>query len=86
MAAFADVPLPEKEPEGFHLLSNNHKDMVGVTAFNSYGDRFATSCVDGRIKIYNRHKDNTWNLCDTWLAHTAEILQVRLSSHLRAMH
>jgi WD40 repeat protein len=73
-----DVALSEKEPNGFQLLSHGHKDMVEATAFNSYGDRFATSSVDGRIKVYNRHKDNTWNLCDTWGAHTAEITQVSL--------
>ena len=70
-----DRPL-ETEQEGFFLLQNGHRDMVEATAFSSYGDRLATSSVDGRMKVYNRHKDNTWNLCDTWTAHTGEILEV----------
>jgi hypothetical protein len=70
-----DIPI-ETEQEGFTLLSHGHRDMVGATAFNSYGDRFASSSVDGKIKIYNRHQDGSWNICDTWGAHTAEILQV----------
>lgn len=74
-------PLSDTDPtdglhDGFSLLQHGHKDMVQATAFNAYGDRFASSSVDGKIKVYNRHKDGTWNLCDTWGAHTAEILQV----------
>jgi nucleoporin SEH1 len=76
-----DSPI-DTETEGFVLLQHGHRDMVEATAFNSYGDRFATSSVDGKIKVYNRHKDGSWNLCDTWGAHTAEILQVRLNLKL----
>jgi WD40 repeat protein len=75
-----DSPLSPAEPEGFTLLQHGHRDMVEATAFNSYGDRFATSSIDGKIKVYNRHKDGSWNICDTWGAHTAEILQVYLHS------
>lgn len=71
--------LPTKEQEGFTLLQYGHRDMAEAVAFNSYGDRFASSSVDGKIKVYNRHKDGSWNLCDTWGAHTAEILEVRFS-------
>lgn len=67
---------PEIEPEGFILLPNAHKDMVETTAFNNSGDRFASGSVDGKIQIYNRHKNNTWHLCDTWGAHSSEVLQV----------
>jgi len=75
-------PLSDTDPtdglhDGFSLLQHGHKDMVQATAFNAYGDRFASSSVDGKIKVYNRHKDGTWNLCDTWGAHTAEILQIQ---------
>ncbi|KAK0102921.1 epoxide hydrolase, soluble (sEH) [Cadophora gregata] len=75
-------PLSDADPidssyDGFSLLQHGHKDMVQATAFNAYGDRFASSSVDGKIKVYNRHKDGTWNLCDTWGAHTAEILQIQ---------
>jgi len=69
--------LIEADRDGFELLQHGHRDMVEATAFNSYGDRFATSSVDGRIKVYNRHRNGTWNLCDMWTAHSAEILQVR---------
>jgi nucleoporin SEH1 len=73
-----DLPV-ETEQEGFMLLQHGHRDMIEATAFNSYGDRFASSSVDGKIKVYNRHKDGSWNLNDTWGAHTAEILQVSLT-------
>ena len=72
-------PMMENTPpskEGFTLLENTHKDMVGATAFNSYGDRFASSSVDGKIKVYNRHQNGAWVLCDTWGAHSAEIFEV----------
>ncbi|TVY83595.1 Nucleoporin, partial [Lachnellula suecica] len=66
----------ETEPEGFTLLQHGHRDMIQATAFNIYGNRFATGSVDGRIKIYNLHQDGTWNLCDTWSAHNSEVLEV----------
>ena len=73
-------PMMEESPaspqEPFLLLQHGYKDMVGATAFNSYGDRFASSSVDGKIKVYNRHRDGSWVLCDTWTAHAAEILEV----------
>ncbi|KAL2061780.1 hypothetical protein VTL71DRAFT_7158 [Oculimacula yallundae] len=71
-------PAPiESTQDGFSLLQHGHKDMVQATAFNAYGDRFASSSVDGKIKVYNRHKDGSWHLCDTWGAHTAEILEIQ---------
>lgn len=73
-------PPPPSAKEDFALLQNTHRDMIQATAFNSYGDRFASSSVDGKIKVYNRHQDNTWNLCDTWGAHSGEILEVIVSS------
>ncbi|KUJ10298.1 WD40 repeat-like protein [Mollisia scopiformis] len=75
-------PMMEDDPidadqDGFMLLQHGHRDMVEAVAFNSYGDRFASGSVDGKIKVYNRHRDMSWNLCDTWGAHTAEILQIQ---------
>jgi nucleoporin SEH1 len=70
--------------ESFVLLENTHKDMVGASAFNSYGDRFATSSVDGKIKVYNRHRDGSWVLCDTWGAHSAEIFEVHSPTRPRS--
>lgn len=64
-------------PNGFQLLQHGHKDIVGASAYNAYGNRLACSSADGRIKIYNRHADNSWHLCDTWEAHKAEILEIR---------
>ncbi|KAF8863213.1 WD40 repeat-like protein [Acephala macrosclerotiorum] len=75
-------PMMEDDPidadkDGFMLLQHGHKDMVEAAAFNAYGDRFASSSVDGKIKVYNRHRDGSWNMCDTWGAHTAEIIQIQ---------
>ncbi|TVY53359.1 Nucleoporin [Lachnellula cervina] len=66
----------EIEPESFSLLQNGHRDMIQATAFNTYGNRFASGSVDGKIKVYNLHHDGTWNLCDTWGAHNSEILEI----------
>ncbi|KAG4434947.1 hypothetical protein IFR05_009559 [Cadophora sp. M221] len=62
----SDTDPTDSTQDGFSLLQHGHKDMVQATAFNAYGDRFASSSVDGKIKVYNRHKDGSWNLCDTW--------------------
>ncbi|KAI1001580.1 hypothetical protein K3495_g6622 [Podosphaera aphanis] len=64
------------EPDTFSLLRHGHRDMVSATAFNSYGDRFGTGSVDGSIKIHNKHKDGSWHHCDTWNAHSSEIIQI----------
>lgn len=76
MAPMMDVGYLEAEPEAFILLPHGHRDMIQAAAFNHNGSRFATSSVDGKIKVLNRHTDGSWNLCDTWGAHTSEILQV----------
>ncbi|ESZ90534.1 hypothetical protein SBOR_9083 [Sclerotinia borealis F-4128] len=63
---------------GFALLNSTHRDIVEATAFNTYGTRFATGSADGKIKIYNRHRDGIWNLCDTWGAHNGgEVLELQ---------
>ncbi|RDL33660.1 WD40 repeat-like protein [Venustampulla echinocandica] len=80
MPQITDHPSPSNnnaEQDGFALLQHGHRDMVEATAFNSYGDRFASSSVDGKIKVFNRHKDGSWNICDTWGAHTSEILEIQ---------
>lgn len=58
------------------VMKNGHQDLVQAVAFNSYGDRCATGSVDGKIRVFNRHKDAIWRLCDTWTAHSGEILEV----------
>ncbi|KAG9229414.1 WD40-repeat-containing domain protein [Amylocarpus encephaloides] len=77
MAPMMDVDSAHSEQDRFRLLQHGHRDMVGATAFNTYGDRFATGSVDGKIKVYNRHNEGSWNLCDTWGAHTSEILELQ---------
>lgn len=57
-------------------LQHGHRDLVQAVAFNTYGDRCATGSVDGKIRVFNRHKDGMWRNCDTWSAHGGEILEV----------
>ncbi|KAF5673769.1 hypothetical protein FHETE_3156 [Fusarium heterosporum] len=71
-------PSPGEETPTFDLnLQHGHKDLVQAVAFNTYGDRCATGSVDGKIRVFNRHKDGTWRLCDTWTAHGGEILEIQ---------
>ncbi|KAF4918497.1 Nucleoporin SEH1 [Colletotrichum viniferum] len=78
MASFPhEVPTITEERTGFDLnLQHGHQDLVQAVAFNAYGDRCATGSVDGKIKVFNRHKDGVWHHCDTWGAHGSEILEV----------
>jgi WD40 repeat protein len=64
------------EVSGFAIQQHGHRDMVQAGSFNNYGNRFALGSADGRIKVYDRRRDGSWVLCDTWAAHTAEILEV----------
>ncbi|KAI5463770.1 WD40-repeat-containing domain protein [Mariannaea sp. PMI_226] len=71
-------PSPNEEKPSFDLnFQHGHKDLVQAVAFNTYGDRCATGSVDGKIRVFNRHKDGTWRLCDTWTAHGGEILELQ---------
>lgn len=77
------VQSPIEEKAGFELnLHHGHKDLVQSIAFNTYGDRCATGSVDGKIRVFNRHKDGTWRLCDTWTAHGGEVLEVSFGPRL----
>lgn len=71
-----DVPSLTDEGTAFDLIAHGHRDLVQAVAFNVYGDRFATGSVDGKIRVFNRHKDGTWRLCDNWGAHPGEVLEV----------
>lgn len=64
------------EPNGFSIQQHGHKDMVEASAFNSYGTRFALGSADGKIKVFDRLRNGSWGLCDTWAAHNAEVLEV----------
>ncbi|KAI8248848.1 hypothetical protein K4K56_010629 [Colletotrichum sp. SAR 10_98] len=79
MASFPhEVPTITEERTGFDLnLQHGHQDLVQAVAFNAYGDRCATGSVDGKIKVFNRHKDGVWHHCDTWGAHGSEILELQ---------
>ncbi|EGX94267.1 nucleoporin seh1 [Cordyceps militaris CM01] len=69
---------PQQQQQPFELnLQHGHKDLVQAIAFNTYGDRCATGSVDGKIRVFNRHKDGTWRICDTWTAHGAEVLELQ---------
>ncbi|KAI0109869.1 WD40 repeat-like protein [Daldinia grandis] len=61
----------------FGIVQHGHKDLVQAIAFNAYGDRCATGSVDGKIRVFNRHQDGIWRLCDNWKAHTGEILELQ---------
>jgi nucleoporin SEH1 len=74
---FPEAPSLSDEKVSFDLsLQHGHKDLVQAVGFNAYGDRCATGSVDGKIRVFNRHKDGTWRICDTWGAHGGEILEV----------
>lgn len=67
---------PFREVSGFAIQQHDHKDMVQASSFNKYGNRFALGSADGRIKVFDRHRDGSWVLCDTWAAHNAEVIEV----------
>lgn len=77
MPPYIEEPPVMEEKAQFELVTKHgHQDLVQAVAFNSYGDRCATGSVDGKIRVFNRHKDSIWRLCDTWTAHGGEILEV----------
>jgi nucleoporin SEH1 len=67
---------PLREQVSFAIQQHGHRDMVEAAEFNSHGNRFALGSADGRIKIYDKTKEGIWQLCDTWGAHSAEVLEV----------
>ncbi|KAK3324279.1 WD40-repeat-containing domain protein [Cercophora scortea] len=76
--SFLSDPPAMDEVTSFDLiLKHGHQDLVQAVAFNSYGDRCATGSVDGKIRVFNRHKDGVWRHCDNWAAHGSEILELQ---------
>ncbi|KAI0892633.1 WD domain-containing protein [Annulohypoxylon nitens] len=77
------APLPSSEGSiaennaAFDIIQHGHKDLVQAIAFNAYGDRCATGSVDGKIRVFNRHQDGIWRLCDNWKSHAGEILELQ---------
>lgn len=76
MGSKTSEPAPDDNSRAFDLIAHGHKDLVQAIAFNAYGDRCATGAVDGRIRVFNRHQDGIWRLCDNWAAHSGEVLEV----------
>ncbi|KAK4041363.1 WD40-repeat-containing domain protein [Parachaetomium inaequale] len=77
-AAFlADPPSADDRPSFETIVKHGHQDLVQAVAFNGHGDRCATGSVDGKIRVFNRHRDGAWRLCDTWGAHASEILELQ---------
>lgn len=74
-----ELPILEERTHFELITKHGHQDLVQAVAFNSYGDRCATGSVDGKIRVFNRHKDGIWRLCDTWTAHGGEILEVTMT-------
>ncbi|KAJ4413491.1 hypothetical protein N0V82_008521 [Gnomoniopsis sp. IMI 355080] len=72
-----EPPIMEERAQFELVMKNGHQDLVQAVAFNSYGDRCATGSVDGKIRVFNRHRDAIWRLCDTWTAHAGEILELQ---------
>ncbi|KAK3944870.1 WD40-repeat-containing domain protein [Diplogelasinospora grovesii] len=72
-----DPPPIDDKPSIELIFKHGHQDLVQAVAFNSYGDRCATGSVDGKIRVFNRHRDGVWRHCDTWGAHGGEILELQ---------
>ncbi|KAK3390550.1 WD40-repeat-containing domain protein [Podospora didyma] len=78
MSSYLSEPPTADEKSSFDLIvKHGHQDLVQAVAFNSYGDRCATGSVDGKIRVFNRHKDGIWRHCDNWGAHGGEILELQ---------
>ncbi|GAW18622.1 hypothetical protein ANO14919_081010 [Xylariales sp. No.14919] len=77
MAPPLSEPTVTEGSRTFDIINHGHKDLVQAIAFNAYGDRCATGGVDGRMRVFNRHRDGVWQICDNWAAHSGEILELQ---------
>ncbi|KAK4165239.1 glycosyl transferase family 4-domain-containing protein [Cladorrhinum sp. PSN259] len=73
----SDPPTVDEQLTFEPIIKHGHQDLVQAIAFNSYGDRCATGSVDGKIRVFNRHKDGVWRHCDNWTAHSSEITELQ---------
>ena len=64
-----DTPIKLNQP-------HDHKDLVTCTGWNTYGERFATGTVDGKINVFSRHKDGLVRRTDKWGAHGGEVVEL----------
>lgn len=63
---------------GFHRLSPGHQDLALAMDYNLYGTRVATASSDHRLKVWDRNENSgLWNVVDTWIAHDAEVTDVK---------
>ncbi|CAK7263625.1 hypothetical protein SEPCBS119000_000576 [Sporothrix epigloea] len=76
-APLEEAPALDDQSRFEIIMKHGHQDLVQAVAFNAYGDRCATGSVDGNIRVFNRHSDGTWRLCDNWGAHGGEILELQ---------
>nr|CDP26852.1 Putative nucleoporin [Podospora anserina S mat+] len=78
LAAFLnEAPLADDQLTFEPILKHGHQDLVQSIAFNEYGDRCATGSVDGKVRVFNRHRDGVWRHCDNWTAHGGEITELQ---------
>jgi len=56
--------------------------------YNFYGTRLVTASSDHRLKVWDKKRDTTWELVDSWRAHDAEITDVsrQLPGHASSRH
>ncbi len=83
-ASQGEAPSLDEHSRFEIIMRHGHQDLVQAVAFNAYGDRCATGSVDGKIRVFNRHRDGMWRLCDNWTAHSSEILEVRYGTRTPA--
>ena len=63
---------------GFHRFSHGHHDLVLAISYNLYGNRMATASSDHRVKVWDRSdKTDQWSVTDVWIAHHAEVTDVK---------
>ena len=63
---------------GFHRYSHGHRDLVLAQSSNFYGTRIATASADHRVKVWDRNdKTSQWVVTDVWVAHDAEVTDVK---------
>jgi nucleoporin SEH1 len=79
-------PVIDETPNFDLILKHGHQDLVQAVAFNAYGDRCATGSVDGKIRVFNRHRDGVWRHCDNWTAHGGEIVEVQYKRRQTDLH
>ena len=71
-------------------FTHDSSDLILAVHYNFYGTRLATTSSDHTVKVWNKEPLNsaasasasvegqTWELCDSWKAHDAEVLDVSL--------